>query len=75
MEFIGGKLLQVVIALAIFAAIIGLLMLLVDRAPKSAKDKVTVIGFLAPAAILLLVGLVYPAAQTSFLAFTDSGES
>lgn len=73
MEFIGGKLLQVVIALAIFAAIIGLLMLLVDRAPKSAKDKVTVIGFLAPAAILLLVGLVYPAAQTSFLAFTDSG--
>lgn len=72
MEFVGGKLLQVVIALAVFAAIIGLLMLLVDRAPKSAKDKITVAGFLAPAAVLLLVGLVYPALQTSFLAFTDS---
>lgn len=71
MEFIGGKFLQVLIALAIFAAIIGLIMLLVDKAPKSAKDKVTVAGFLAPAAILLLVGLVYPAVKTSFLAFTD----
>ncbi len=48
MEFIGEKLLQVVIALAIFAAVIGLIMLLVDRAPKSVKDKVTVAGFLAP---------------------------
>ncbi|PRB34403.1 ABC transporter permease [Arthrobacter sp. MYb23] len=73
MEFIGEKLLQVVIALAIFAAVIGLIMLLVDRAPKSIKDKVTVAGFLAPAAILMVVGLVYPAIRTSTLAFTDAG--
>ncbi|MET3903235.1 sugar ABC transporter permease [Paenarthrobacter sp. 4246] len=73
MEFIGEKLLQVVIALAIFAAVIGLIMLLVDRAPKSVKDKVTVAGFLAPAAILMVVGLVYPAIRTSMLAFTDAG--
>ncbi|BCW57151.1 alpha-glucoside transport system permease protein [Paenarthrobacter nicotinovorans] len=73
MEFIGEKLLQVVIALAIFAAVIGLIMLLVDRAPKTVKDKVTVAGFLAPAAILMLVGLVYPAIRTSMLAFTDAG--
>ena len=72
MEFLGGKLLQVVIALAVFAAIIGLIMLVVDRAPKSSRDKLTVIGFLAPAAILMLVGLVYPAIQTSFFAFTDA---
>ncbi|MBE4717763.1 carbohydrate ABC transporter permease [Pseudarthrobacter sp. AB1] len=72
MEFLGGKFLQVFIALAVFAALIGLIMLLVDRAPKSAKDKVTIIGFLAPAAILMLLGLVYPAIQTSFLAFTDA---
>lgn len=72
MEFIGGKLLQVVIAVAAFAAVIGIIMLLVDRAPKSVKDKATVIGFLAPAAILMLVGLVYPAVTTSALAFTDA---
>jgi alpha-glucoside transport system permease protein len=72
MEFLGGKLLQVLIALAVFAALIGLIMLLVDRAPKSAKDKFTIVGFLAPAAILMLVGLVYPALQTSALAFTNA---
>lgn len=72
MEFIGGKLLQVVIAIAAFTAVIGLIMLLVDKAPKSARDKATVVGFLAPAAILMLVGLVYPAVQTSFIAFTDA---
>jgi alpha-glucoside transport system permease protein len=72
MEFLGGKLLQVVIAIAVFAAVIGVVMLLVDRAPKTVKDKVTVAGFLAPAGILMLVGLVYPAVRTSMLAFTDA---
>lgn len=71
MEDIGEKFLQVVIALAIFAAIIGLIMLLVDRAPKTFRDKATVIGFLAPAAILLIVGMIWPALQTTLLAFTD----
>ena len=72
MEFLGGKFLQVFIALAVFAALIGLIMLIVDRAPKSVKDKVTIAGFLAPAAILMLVGLVYPAVTTTFLAFTNA---
>lgn len=71
MEDLGEKFLQVVIALAIFAAIIGIIMLLVDRAPKSFRDKATIIGFMAPAAILLIVGMVWPALQTTFLAFTD----
>jgi alpha-glucoside transport system permease protein len=71
MEDLGEKFVQVVIALAIFAAIIGLIMLLVDRAPKSFRDKATIIGFLAPAAILLAIGLVGPAVLTAFLAFTD----
>ena len=71
MEDLGEKFLQVVIAMAIFAAVIGIIMLLVDRAPKSFRDKATIIGFLAPAAILLIVGMVWPALQTTFLAFTD----
>ncbi|MHA7275446.1 carbohydrate ABC transporter permease [Arthrobacter sp. Hz1] len=71
MEDLGNKFLQVVMALAIFAAIIGLIMLIVDRAPKSFRDKVTVIGFLTPAAILLVVGMIWPAVQTAVLAFTD----
>ncbi|MBE0008305.1 MULTISPECIES: carbohydrate ABC transporter permease [unclassified Arthrobacter] len=71
MEDLGNKFLQVVVALAIFAAIIGIIMLIVDRAPKSIRDRVTIAGFLAPAAILLIVGMIWPAVQTTFLAFTD----
>ncbi len=71
MEDLGEKILQVVIALALFAAVIGVIMLLVDKAPKTFRDKATIIGFLAPAAILLGVGMVWPAVQTTFLAFTD----
>lgn len=71
MEDLGSKFLQVLVALAIFAAIIGLIMLVVDRAPKSIRDRVTIAGFLAPAAILLIVGMIWPALQTTFLAFTD----
>ena len=71
MEDVGEKLVQVAIALAVFAAIIALIMLLVDRAPKSFRDKATIIGFLAPAVVLLGIGLVWPAIQTTYLAFTD----
>lgn len=71
MEDLGNKFLQVVVALAIFAAIIGIIMLIVDRAPKSIRDRATIAGFLAPAAILLVVGMIWPAVQTTFLAFTD----
>ncbi|GLB68072.1 carbohydrate ABC transporter permease [Arthrobacter mangrovi] len=72
MEDFGEKFVQVGVALAVFAAVIGLIMLLVDRAPKSFRDKATIIGFLAPAAVLLAVGLVGPAVQTTLLAFTNS---
>lgn len=71
MEDLGAKIFQVAVALAVFTAIIGLIMLLVDRAPKSSREKWQIAGFLAPALVLLAVGLVYPAISTSFLAFTD----
>ena len=71
MEDIAEKGLQVVVGLAVFAAIIGLIMLVVDRAPKSGREKVQIAGFLAPALVLLAVGLVFPALQTSYLSLTD----
>ena len=70
MEDIADKGLQVVVGLAVFAAIIGLIMLVVDRAPKSGREKIQIAGFLAPALLLLAVGLVFPALQTSYLSLT-----
>ena len=52
--------------MAVFAALIGLDHVLVDRAPKSVKDKAHDRWlFLAAGAILMLVGLVYPAIRTA----------
>ena len=67
-----GKLLQVVMGLAIFAAVVGLLVFFIDKAPKKGRDYWQLVGFLAPAMIFVLVGLVYPAIRTSILAFQDS---
>ncbi len=70
-----GKILQVVMGLAIFAAVIGLLVFLIDKAPKRGRDYWQLVGFLAPAIILLAIGLIYPAIRTTGLAFLDkSGE-
>jgi alpha-glucoside transport system permease protein len=66
-----GKILQVVMGLAIFAAIIGLLIFFIDRAPKKGRDYWQLAGFLAPALLFLIIGLIYPAIRTSLLAFQD----
>lgn len=66
-----GKILQVVMGLAVFAAIIGLLVFFIDKAPKKGRDYWQLVGFLAPAVILLAIGLIYPALRTTALAFLD----
>ncbi|MBG6237191.1 alpha-glucoside transport system permease protein [Mycetocola sp. CAN_C7] len=67
-----GKLIQVVGGLAIFAAIVGLLFFFLDKAPKRGKDWIQLLVFLAPAFILVFLGLIYPAVRTSLLAFTNN---
>lgn len=67
-----NKITQVGIALAAFAAVIGLLLFLVDRAPKKRKDVFQLIGFLAPAVLFLVIGLIYPAIRTASLSFFDA---
>lgn len=65
------KIVQVGLGLAVFAAVIGLVLFLADKAPKRAKDVVQLVVFLAPAVILLAIGLIYPAIRTSILAFSN----
>jgi alpha-glucoside transport system permease protein len=70
-DFIS-KLVQVGLALAIFAAVVGLILFLIDRAPKRGRDYWQLAGFLLPAILLLAVGLIYPAIRTTALAFLNS---
>ena len=69
------KLVQVGLGLAVFAAVVGLVLFLVDKAPKKIRDVVQLVAYLSPALILLAIGLIYPAVRTSILAFTDKAGS
>jgi alpha-glucoside transport system permease protein len=66
-----GKILQVVLALAGFTAVLGLILFFVDRAPKKGRDVIQLLAFLLPAVALVGLGLVYPAIRTTITAFGD----
>jgi alpha-glucoside transport system permease protein len=67
-----GKILQVLAGIAVFALVVGLVLFLIDKAPKRGRDYVQLGAFIAPAMILLLIGLIYPAVRTTFLSFFTS---
>lgn len=73
-DFWGGlweKFGVLVVGLVAFAAVVGLVLFLADRAPKRGRDTLQLLAFVAPALILLAVGLVYPTIRTAYLSFTD----
>ncbi|BCJ74062.1 alpha-glucoside ABC transporter permease [Catellatospora sp. IY07-71] len=67
----GPKLMMLVYGIVAFAAVVGLLLLVLDVLP-SHKDRWVALGLLAPAGLLLLVGLIVPAVRTLILAFMDA---
>ena len=64
-----GKIVQLVGGIAVFAAVVGLILFFIDRAPKRGRDVLQLLAFLLPAIILLGIGLVYPAILTTIAAF------
>lgn len=71
----GGKLSFAVVVVCAFLAVIGLLLLLVDRTPKRGRERWQVGLFLLPAAFLLLVGLIVPIFETGISSFTNGAGS
>ena len=65
------KLLMLMYGVIAFFAVVGVLLLVVDRAPKRGREKVQLVAFLAPALVLLAVGLLIPAIRTVILSFKD----
>jgi alpha-glucoside transport system permease protein len=66
------KLLQLLVAVVVFAAVMGVVLLVADRARGRRTDLVSGIAFTAPAFLLLLVGLLYPAGRTMVQSFLDA---
>ena len=55
-----------------FAAVVGLLIFFIDKAPKKGRDYWQLALFLLPAMLFVAIGLVYPAIRTSLLAFQNN---
>lgn len=68
------KLMMLLYGVIAFAAVVGLLLLVLDVLP-ARKDRWIALGLLAPAGLLLLVGLIVPAIRTIVLAFMNADSS
>jgi alpha-glucoside transport system permease protein len=69
------KLLQLLVAVAVFAAVMGVVLLVADRARGRRTDLVAGIAFTAPAVLLLLIGLLYPAGRTAVQSVLDASSA
>ena len=69
------KLLQLLVAVAVFAAVMGVVLLVANRARGRRTDLVSGLAFTAPALLLLLVGLLYPAARTALQSVLDASSA
>lgn len=66
------KFLMLFYGVAAFAVVVGLLLLLADKAPKTGREKIQTALFIGPALVLVGIGLVVPAIRTTLMAFKDS---
>lgn len=69
------KLLQLLVAVVVFAAVMGIVLFVADRARGRRTDVVSGVAFIAPAVLLLLLGLLYPAGRTALQSFLDAGSA
>ncbi|MEU6997323.1 sugar ABC transporter permease [Nonomuraea sp. NPDC046570] len=68
------KLVQLLIGVVAFCAVVAVVVLLLDRAPTRQRARLPALILLAPALVLLGIGLVVPAIRTTLLSFM-SGDS
>jgi alpha-glucoside transport system permease protein len=70
-----GKFGFAIVIVIAFLAVLGLLLLLIDHAPKRGREKWQALLFLLPALILLAMGLVGPLVRTAVSALTSAERS
>ena len=66
----GEKFVVMVIAVLLFAVVMAAILFAVDR-PKRVPGWVVALGFVGPAILMLLFGLIYPAIRTTYQSFFD----
>ncbi|MEH1015885.1 sugar ABC transporter permease [Micromonospora sp. CPCC 206060] len=66
------KFLEMLTAILIFVAVVGVILFLAGRVRGKKGDRWVAFLYLAPAILMLAVGLIYPAARTIFQSFFDA---
>ena len=69
----AGKIVFALMMIVLFFAVLGVVLFLVDRAPRTGREKIQAFLFLLPALVLLAIGLVGPIIRTAVSSLT-SGE-
>jgi len=67
------KLIQMVIACALFFGVVGIILLLTQRLRSRAGERIQIAAFVVPALALVAVGLLYPAVTTIYQSFLNRG--
>ena len=68
----GEKIIQMLVVLLGFAAVVGVIVLLAGRVKGRRGDRTVALVFLLPTVLVLLVGLVYPGIRTIYQSFFDA---
>ena len=71
----GSKVLQMLLALLLFAAVVGVVLAVAGRVKGRRGDVKVALAFLVPTVLALAIGLVYPAARTFYQSFFDADGS
>ena len=72
-EIVADNFSLLAMALLAFGAIVFLVFVLAERTSVKAQEWIKYIVFIAPAVLLLLVGLIYPTIRTLIFSFMDAG--
>jgi alpha-glucoside transport system permease protein len=68
----AGKFGLMFVAIAIFVAIVAVILLVAGRLGGGKRDRWVALAFLGPAVLMLLIGLLYPGIRTIFQSFFDA---
>jgi alpha-glucoside transport system permease protein len=71
----SDKLLQMVVAVLAFVAVVGVILAIASRFSGRKGDRVVAAVFLLPTVLMLAVGLVYPGVRTIYQSFFDAAGS
>jgi alpha-glucoside transport system permease protein len=68
----GEKFAQMFFAIFVFVAVMGVVLFLADRVRSRRGESIQTFVFVAPAVLMIALGLVYPAVKTVYQSFKDS---